>query len=387
MLPVALLLAAPHLSYDFLARSEGRGSSAAGSSALDRALEVDAALSLRLRSENLDLSAVYAPRALYAESHGSLDVVHSLTLAEQLGTSRDTRLTLSQRATVGNQDFGLLNAQPLDQPAVSSTGRPLASHALPYVDLEASGRLEQSLGPRLQLAAAATAQASGGATEEARLSIPLRNAGRVNLSGGFQSDRLDRVSFALDAGTAHLSNGSSSVDGNATAGYSTRLSARATAALSLGASLGKSTDANGVASPALLSPIGSATLGFSLPIRGQELIFGLRLAGTSINDRITGAIYPRGETAGDVTWAPTQSLRLSLQGGGTRVMSGTQAGEAVATLGGSATLFFTRTVGVVAGARSAYSVIPERAVGDVAGGAGWQWAGFLAFFGAAQGGL
>lgn len=330
LLVVALALG-DHVTFNSSVRAEGRGAvPVVGSdTALVPEVQIQPALDLGYVTGSFRAQLGYHPQLSFT----GLDPGY----LHRVGANGEWRLAASRRATVDQQfSFGQYDSTLSD--LGGDGGFTLPDYIVPLGKIdqfssETTATLDGAIAARVRLRASAGYRASGGLTEEARLSLPIQHGPFTGLELAYAPTRRNTYTAGLRV-SATRTTVVRIVEGVSTVEYRTSgiaegllswttLVTRGTELL-LGAgvaAVGTMPDGGALTSSAV--PVGSAGLSYSLP--RLRLALDARLSPQA--DAQSGKIYQQAGAIFTVESRPRNEITVRTSGGGNFSLSGDNRGD------------------------------------------------------------
>lgn len=233
--------------------------------------------------------------------------LHRATLSGQLRDRRRSRLFFDGRGSYGRTDLSPLTA--LAEGSVPSLDRPVQGTPLGFMDAELTAGVEQRIGRRVSVLAAASYGLSGGASAQDRKLLPLFEVARLRTALQLRASHSDSFSLAVSGSLSRvelLGSRSRAVEGSAS--WERRLSAALTGRLTAGLGVVRTTDP---VRPRqlLLEPTAAAALRGKAV--GQKLDLALTARIVPFVDPIYGSVSLRPEASGQAEFAASRHLAFS----------------------------------------------------------------------------
>ncbi|HET9551407.1 MAG TPA: hypothetical protein VFP50_00425 [Anaeromyxobacteraceae bacterium] len=332
---LSCLLAAPGAGLDLELRTEGRQRTVAPVGAdPQRAWELEVAPlgRLRLTGRELDLTASYAPRFTLSERPGErTSLLHRAALLGGWRPSPPSRLTLGLEGAEGTVSLlQLLAAAPRPgQPPAPAEPVPTIS-AIRYRSGTATLGLSSSASARLRLRGSVAGFVEGGATLEARRSLPQQRGGRVEAGLEWDATRRDVLATALTATLSDLRPGSTARYGVLAESWRHALTAHTRAWVTAGASLASQEAASAAArTPWRLRPAGELGVAHELTREPERLRATAAIAQTPVLDRSTGVVVDRTTASATLSAVMARDWLLDATGSGGVVVGGPEARDSI----------------------------------------------------------
>jgi hypothetical protein len=150
--------------------------------------------------------------------------------------------------------------------------------------------------------------ASGGVGAQAREALPVIEGPRLDARLSWAATRLDRLVLGVGGYLAQYTGGGRTQYLLGSVSWLHSISRFTEFELGAGAGVGNETGGVGPPKPTEALPIGIVGIHSSFPLKDQVLDGALRFTVTPVADRITGALYARGELTASSSWSPLDKL-------------------------------------------------------------------------------
>jgi hypothetical protein len=216
-------------------------------------------------------------------------------------------LRFEQQVILGRQNFSPLTIAGTD--AVPPTlDRIPQQQSIEYFQSSTAVSAEHLLSGRTRLSETFTWFASGGIGADAQTALPVIQGPRLDVKLAWSATRRDRLLVAVGGSLSQYTGGGQTQYLLGSLSWIHSASRYTEIELGAGAGLGNQTAALAPPKPVEALPIGIAGIHTSFPVRDQTLDGSLRLTVTPVSDRITGALYARGELTASSSWSPIDKL-------------------------------------------------------------------------------
>ena len=358
-------------------------------------VQLNPAVSLHLPFRTWAITLVYEPHLfILAQEFPAVEgdkasYLHRARLTLDARPSPRTRVYANGRFAYGVNDFSPLTTvftqsgsttQPPVTPGTTptaptpspGTGRLPDQRFLRVMGFDGAAGLVYSISPRLEWLASAGYSSSGGATVEARTSLPLQRGPKGSTALLWAASRSDGLSFTLDASHVRFSTGPQSTLANLTTSWTRAWSRSLDTEVIGGVGFFHSVAPGSGGSQSLSTtdarPVGG--LGLRHAVRSRTVLWRNTLSAFAAPapDTISGTVYERVSAQLGSVLFPVERLSLGVAGGAAMTITGpTQRdarGEAIVTYQ------FAPDFSVAVGARVAW--LEGSSVGS-----GFGWLGFV----------